>query len=94
MKDNLSAYNSSEYDRRIRSVLPYYEEFHTQILDLVRALSTNRIKWLDTGCGTGGLAQKALEDSSLMTTDKADEYMDLSKLQRNFNFLMFKTQLF
>lgn len=86
MKDNLSAYNSSEYDRRIGSVLPYYEEFHTQILDLVRALSTNRIKWLDTGCGTGGLAQKALEiipNTEFTLCDPSENMINTAKQKLN-----------
>ena len=61
MKDNLSAYSSDDYDSRVSTVLPYYKEFHFQILDLVKALNKDEIKWLDTGCGTGSLAQKALE---------------------------------
>ncbi len=28
MNDNLSAYSSDDSDRRIESVLPYYQEFH------------------------------------------------------------------
>lgn len=61
MKDNLSAYSSNDYDNRVNSVLPYYQEFHFQILDLVKVLNKDKIRWLDTGCGTGNLTQKALE---------------------------------
>ena len=60
-KDNLSAYSSGDYDSRVSSVLPYYTEFHLQILDLVKTLHKDRIRWLDTGCGTGSLAKKALD---------------------------------
>ena len=34
MKDNLSSFGSDDYDSRINSVLPYYNEFHNQILSL------------------------------------------------------------
>ncbi len=61
MKDNASSYSSEDYDSRIDSVLPYYRNFHSQIIDLVRTLGRERIRWLDTGCGTGSLVQKALE---------------------------------
>ena len=44
--------------------------------------STLMFEQLHDRPGAIKLAQKALEDSSLMTTDKADDYMDLSKLQR------------
>lgn len=65
MKDNSAAYSSNDYDSRIESVLPYYGEFHRQIIDLVKTVYPNKseIKWLDTGCGTGSLARKANEQT-------------------------------
>lgn len=62
MKNNASAYNANDYDSRVCSVIPYYREFHAQIISLVRALGLERIKWLDTGCGTGNLAEKVLRE--------------------------------
>ncbi len=61
MRDNKSAYNSNIYDEHIVSVLPYYKEYHRQIIELVESLGKQELKWLDTGCGTGTLAKKALE---------------------------------
>ena len=62
MSDNKAAYNSEIYDARIASVLPYYREYHAQVIDLVRALNLESPRWLDTGCGTGTLAARALEE--------------------------------
>ena len=56
MKDNRSAYNSNIYDENIVNTLPYYREFHGQIIDLVDKLGYKEVDWLDTGCGTGTLA--------------------------------------
>ena len=53
MNDNKSAYNSNVYDKNIVSTLPYYREYHNQIIDLMRAMELRDIDWLDTGCGTG-----------------------------------------
>ena len=64
MKDNKSAYNSSVYDDKIVNVLPYYREYHGQIMDLVRAMGFKDPAWLDTGCGTGTLARRVREDRS------------------------------
>ncbi len=61
MKDNRSAYNSDIYDEHIVSVLPYYREYHGQVIDLVRTMEITKPKWLDTGCGTGTLAAEALK---------------------------------
>ena len=59
--DNKSAYDSNIYDEHIVNVLPYYREYHDQIIDLVRICKQDPIDWLDTGCGTGTLASRVLE---------------------------------
>lgn len=58
MKDNLSSFGSDDYDSRINSVLPYYTEFHNQILSLAECFNFKNMSWLDTGCGTGNLAER------------------------------------
>lgn len=62
MKDNKSAYNAGIYDDKIINVLPYYQEYHGQIIDLVRNMGVHDPDWLDTGCGTGTLARRVLEE--------------------------------
>lgn len=62
MNDNKSAYNSSIYDDLIVKVLPYYREYHGQIIELIKSMDFKNPDWLDTGCGTGTLAYRALED--------------------------------
>ncbi len=82
MKDNLSSYTSNDYDSRINSVLPYYTEFHNQILDLAECLDLSRINWLDTGCGTGNLAQKVLkkfDTVDLVLCDPSEAMLEKSK---------------
>ena len=64
MKDNKSAYNSNIYDDKIVNVLPYYREYHGQIIDLVANMGFKDPDWLDTGCGTGTLALRVLKDRS------------------------------
>ncbi len=61
MQDNKSAYNAAKYDGHIANVLPYYNEYHAQVIDLVKATGIRSPKWLDSGCGTGTLALRALE---------------------------------
>ena len=67
MKDNTSSYNSSVYDANITNVLPYYTEFHAQVIDVAKTVASGKkekLKWLDTGCGTGTLALRALGEIS------------------------------
>ena len=61
MNDNKSAYNAGIYDEHIVNVLPYYREYHKQVIDVVGNMGLEAPQWLDTGCGTGTLAAKALE---------------------------------
>lgn len=61
--DNKSAYDSNIYDEHIVNVLPYYREYHKQIMDLVRISKQGNVDWLDTGCGTGVLAAGVLEET-------------------------------
>lgn len=77
MKDNLSAYSSNDYDSRVSSVLPYYSEFHNQVLDLAESLDLEKINWLDTGCGTGSLALKALSKFKLSEFVLCDPSADM-----------------
>ena len=62
MNDNISAFNSDEYDDKIRKTLPYYDEFYKQAIDVVRCCTSGRLDWLDAGCGTGKMAEMALAE--------------------------------
>lgn len=69
MNDNASAYNSFEYDSKINMTLPYYEEFHRQVIDVIRIMNFKKLYWLDTGCGTGKTARIALKELTEMDID-------------------------
>ena len=62
MGDNRSAFQSDEYDKKIKQTLPYYEDFYRQITELVKACHFKTLNWLDVGCGTGKMAACALSD--------------------------------
>lgn len=85
MKDNKSSYNSSTYDENITNVLPYYTEFHSQVIDVARTISREkegRIKWLDTGCGTGTLALRVLDelpDTELTLCDPSEGMLEVAR---------------
>ncbi len=58
--DNLTAHSAESYDREIAATIPFYETLHAETLDLVRAARPDVRLWLDTGCGTGRLVERAL----------------------------------
>jgi tRNA (cmo5U34)-methyltransferase len=60
-KDNATAHISAEYDEKVRTTIPYYDCFHLETINIVKAAGIVPKTWLDTGCGTGTLAVKALK---------------------------------
>ena len=58
--DNSTPYLAAVYDSQVRDTIPYYDAFHQETINLIKASSIEPKNWLDTGCGTGTLAQKAL----------------------------------
>ncbi len=92
MKDNKSAYNSDIYDEHIVNVLPYYREYHHQVIDVVRSMGNDAPKWLDTGCGTGTLAVKALEtipDARFTLCDPSEKMLAIAKDKLKDNYISF-----
>ena len=82
MNDNQSAFNSSEYDRKIKQTLPYYDEFYKQVIELVKTFHNSAIKWLDIGCGTGKMGSVALENIELekfVFCDSSDEMIKIAE---------------
>lgn len=98
MNDNSSAYNSSVYDSNIVSTLPYYCEYHNQIIDLVRAIGKKDIAWLDTGCGTGTLARRVFEsrnDVKFTLCDPSEQMLNEAKTKladKDIKFLNLSSQ--
>jgi tRNA (cmo5U34)-methyltransferase len=58
--DNSTPHLAANYDSKICGTIPYYEAFHEETINLIRAMRFEPHNWLDTGCGTGTLVQKLL----------------------------------
>jgi tRNA (cmo5U34)-methyltransferase len=58
--DNSTPYKAETYDQQVHNTLPYYDFFHDETLNIIRAAKISPKYWLDTGCGTGTLVKKAL----------------------------------
>lgn len=82
MNDNKSAFNSTEYDSKIKQTLPYYDEFYEQVIELVKIFNFNTVRWLDIGCGTGKMGQVAFEKLELekfIFCDSSNEMIRIAK---------------
>ncbi len=80
--DNISAFCSSEYDRKIRQTIPYYDEFYQEVICLVKVLQKSAVKWLDIGCGTGRMGSAAFEDTELerfVFCDSSEEMIEIAR---------------
>ena len=80
-RDN-SFHRSKDYDLEIIDIIPYYESFHDESLKLIRSILNEPNIWLDTGCGTGTLVQKALKEfhnTYFILADPSSEMLDLAK---------------
>ncbi|MCP4539329.1 MAG: class I SAM-dependent methyltransferase [Chloroflexi bacterium] len=82
MLDNTTPHKSSEYDRKVRQTIPFYETIHQQVLDTIRSIQPDVNSWLDTGCGTGYLAELALAlfpNTHFILTDPSEEMLQQAK---------------
>lgn len=76
--DNTTPYKACQYDTNVRETISYYELFHTEAIDLVNLLKPDANLWLDTGCGTGYLVEKALPHfphTSFVLADPAENML-------------------
>ncbi|MDR3589874.1 MAG: class I SAM-dependent methyltransferase [Negativicutes bacterium] len=83
MRDNKTSQPAQEYEANIEKTMPYYRFFHTDTLALVRhALAGEPGNWLDTGCGTGILAEKAravFQDTRFVLADPSGAMLDIAR---------------
>ena len=87
MNDNISAFNSIEYDNKIKQTLPYYDDFYKQIIELVKIFNNSAVRWLDVGCGTGKMGSIAFENIELekfVFCDCSDDMIKIVKERFNF----------
>ncbi len=77
MNDNKCAFNSNDYDRKIIQTLPYYDEFYKQVIDLVKILNHNAVRWLDIGCDVQKL--NYANEFDVITAIQVNHYLHINE---------------
>ncbi len=80
--DNSSSHSSEVYDLQITDTIPYYESFHDETLNMVKTILNEPKIWLDTGCGTGTLVEKAIKyfnNTNFILVDPSVEMLNLAR---------------
>lgn len=79
---NFTPHPPEDYDANISSILPYYSAFHQEIINLVKSIPSSPKVWMDTGCGTGSLVNKAIEefpDTKFLLVDPTEGMLDQAR---------------
>lgn len=82
IKDNSTTLNAKQYDNAISNTLPYYMDFFEQTFEVVEQCGFELLDWLDLGCGTGSLEEKALkrfDDIHFVLVDPSSEMLHVAK---------------
>ncbi|HWR41954.1 class I SAM-dependent methyltransferase [Sporomusa sp.] len=80
MRDNKTSQAAIEYDANVHKTIPRYHLFHDETLDLVKSTVPKPLAWLDTGCGTGTLILKAIEQFGQLRFVAADPAEGMLKI--------------
>jgi tRNA (cmo5U34)-methyltransferase len=87
MIDNSTSNQSNQYDSEICHIIPYYNVFHTETIEIIKCIKPKPDRWLDTGCGTGALVEEALFE--FPTTDFILSDPSIGMLEQAKNKLQF-----
>lgn len=84
---NATPHLPEDFDNRISGVLPYYSCFHQEIINFVKSLPFSPKIWLDAGCGTGSLVNKAIEefpDTKFLLLDPSEGMLNQARKKLSF----------
>jgi len=84
MMNNSTSHSAAEYDVQVRRTIPFYDVMHELVLSLAAAWGRPIRDWLDTGCGTGGLAENVLSifpDVHMVLADPSEAMIEEAALR-------------
>ena len=66
------------YENVVRQMMPFYDVFQAEAVDVVKTVKPDVKQWLDTGCGTGNLVElalKAFPDTCFILADPTERML-------------------
>lgn len=82
--DNKTAHAAAEYDGNIRRSIPFYDLFHEATINVVASFLQEPENWVDIGCGTGTLVEKAYDlfpSTRFMLADPSAAMLDIARMK-------------
>jgi tRNA (cmo5U34)-methyltransferase len=82
LRKNYTFHPPEDYDAHISDMLPFYLSFHQETINLVKSLPASPKVWMDTGCGTGSLVNKAIKefpDTRFLLVDPSEGMMEQAR---------------
>lgn len=82
MRDNKTSQSAQEYDANIEKTIPLYSLLHEQTIGLIESYQPHTKSWLDTGCGTGILIEKAAKHfagTQFTLADPSNAMLDIAQ---------------
>ncbi len=76
---NATPFIPENYDKSVREVIPFYDTILTESVDIVRTVKPDVKQWLDTGCGTGYMVEKAaplFPDATFILADPSGDMLN------------------
>ena len=75
-----------EFDNQIVRIIPYYDQMITALIDSVQFDTSESIRIIDLGCGTGTVAKRLgdkFPNSTIVCLDIASKMIDIAKYKLN-----------
>lgn len=75
-----------EFDSQIVRIIPYYDQMITALIDSVQFDTSESIRIIDLGCGTGTVAKRLgdkFPNSTIVCLDIASKMIDIAKYKLN-----------
>ncbi|MGB9927676.1 MAG: methyltransferase [Methanosarcina sp.] len=82
MTKNYTFHPPEDYDDHIYDMLPFYLSFHQETINLIKSFPSSPKVWMDSGCGTASLVNKAIKefpDAKFLLVDPSEGMLDQAR---------------